>query len=187
MATTLLQPERTQISGPTIDHSNNWRHSSFPAILNDFMHVSIPSIGTNPIRAGIRQSLFLQGTRDFILELNKFKSLCNLDSNYAFSELEDDFSLVISWLLNFEPDSLSFSLTNEGSVFFTLTKNGHEIHLNYFFEYDPEDFDDVKAVFTHYHNELQIESFGGSFFDIQSKLESTLNQEMIEAHFIRAY
>ncbi|APY08372.1 hypothetical protein BWZ20_08700 [Winogradskyella sp. J14-2] len=155
------------------------KNDPYSFAVNNFMHTMVPAVSFDHVRPSIVSSMALHNSKKFVVYLSKFNALCDLEQDYEYNELKSKFTDVLFELMSFINSDLSFSLTNENSVFFTFKSGDYEVHLNYFFDFDENDIDDDEIVFTYYEKNIKKESFGGRLKDILSTLKSILNEETV--------
>jgi len=140
--------------------------------LNNFMHAKVPVIQNNPIKAGIKRSMYLHQTKNYIVLLQEFERQTQIFPNYQ--DRKEEFSSVVSSLFDLSPNNLSFSLTNDDSVFFIFKKGGFEIHFNYYLECDETDLEEEQVIFTLYEQGVKKPSFSGTLPEAIEQLENIL-------------
>jgi hypothetical protein len=82
------------------------------------------------------------------------------------------FNEITSTILDFKPDKLSFELTYEGGVFFTLKKDHFSFYIQYFFETESDEMEEV--LLSIFKGNTKLPSYAGNLEEIVSELENIL-------------
>jgi hypothetical protein len=117
-----------------------------------------------------RQFIHLQ--QSFTQCLDQNLSVFEGQNNYV---LDEKMRLSADALLNYCPDKISLQVTDEGSIFYTLSKDELSIYFQHFLIDDQDGSDE--AIITVYKGEENILNYGGSLVDTLGMMNSILTPE----------
>jgi hypothetical protein len=118
---------------------------------------------------------FIQMEQTFLKQLQQSAGFFEGHNTFF---LKEKMKMSADALLNYSPDKISLQLTNEGSIFYTLFKDGLTIYLQHYITDDHDDTDEaIISVFKGDENRL---NFGGSLTDTLSMANSVLSPESIQ-------
>ena len=117
---------------------------------------------------------FIKLEQSFLHQLDKFEATFEGQPRYL---LQEKMKVSSEFLLCCSPDVISLQLTEEGSIFYTVKKNG--IHI-YFQHYLIDEFDDAdEAIVSVYNGEEKLLDYGGTLIETVTELNTILASKRI--------
>ena len=95
--------------------------------------------------------------------------------NISIQEERKKFNEITSTFLDFNPDKFSFELTYEGGVFFTLKKGSFSFYIQYFFETDSDESEEV--LLSVFKDKTKLPSYAGNIAEIVSEMKYILDSK----------
>lgn len=137
--------------------------------------------GINSSVPSIAYMLPMESNKRFIklgIEFDK-----QLEQKYIYFEhigkelVKKKFNDITSTFLDYNLEKFSFELTYEGGMFFTLKKGEYSFYIQYFF--DNELGDNEEVLLSIFQGETKLPSYDGKLIEIVYKVENILSSQIV--------
>lgn len=152
----------------------NFTSSGDAYIINDTV------FGINSSLPSIAYMLPMESNKRFIklgIEFDKQFEQKSIYFKHIIKELvKKKFNDIISTFLDFSPEKISFQLTHEGGMFFTLKKGDYSFYIQYFFDHELGDEEVLLSIFR---GDIKLPSYDGKLIEIVYEVKNILSSHMV--------